>query len=347
MIFTKELFTTVAVDATLAALLGFLVAMALTPLYTGLAYKYKAWKRASTGAITGEKAKVYLKLHAEKHKRKIPTMAGVVIIASVAIVSLFLDNISRAQTALPLLALLGGGLVGLIDDYLNIRGANVSIAGLRSQIKLFLITAVASVGAFYFFYRLGYSNIHIPWYGQLEIGWLLIPLFIFVVIATANAVNITDGLDGLSGGLLTFAFFVYTVIALLGGNFGIAIFCATVVGTMLTYTWFNIYPARFFMGDTGSFALGTTLGVVAMLTDTMLLLPIIGGMFVLEAGSSALQIFSKRVFHRKIFKSAPIHHHFEAMGWPETKVTMRFWVLGAVFGVMGLVAALVGGAVDL
>jgi phospho-N-acetylmuramoyl-pentapeptide-transferase len=178
---------------------------------------------------------------------------------------------------------------------------------------------------------------------QLQVGWLVIPIFVLVVVATANAVNISDGLDGLAGGLSSYAFSVYAVIAVLEGRFGVAAFCMTVVGTLLSYTWFNIFPARFMMGDVGSFALGTALGVVAMLTDTVLILPIIGIVFVAEAGSSLLQILSKKLRHgKKIFLVAPIHHHFEAMGWPEAKVTMRFWVIGQVAGFLGLIMFLIG-----
>ncbi|MBI3984020.1 phospho-N-acetylmuramoyl-pentapeptide-transferase, partial [Candidatus Microgenomates bacterium] len=151
--------------------------------------------------------------------------------------------------------------------------------------------------------------------------------------------------DGLSGGLLAQAFAAYAVIALLQGNYGIAAFCATAVGSLLAYTWFNIFPARFFMGDTGSFAMGTALAIVALLTDTIMLLPVIGCLFVLEAGSSVMQIVSKKLFGRKLLLSAPIHHHFEAIGWPETKVTMRFWVLGAMGVVLGLVLAILGGEI--
>jgi phospho-N-acetylmuramoyl-pentapeptide-transferase len=156
-------------------------------------------------------------------------------------------------------------------------------------------------------------------------------------------VNITDGLDGLSGGLLAISFFAFLVIAFFQGNYGIAIFCGTLVGATLAYTWFNIYPARFFMGDTGAIALGAALGVVAMLTNSALVLPIIGFIFVLEAGSSLIQIISWKVLKkRKIFIVAPIHHHFEAKGWPETKVTMRFWIIGAMMAVLGVVLRFLG-----
>ncbi len=180
----------------------------------------------------------------------------------------------------------------------------------------------------------------------IAIGWLIVPLFVLVVVSTANAVNISDGLDGLAGGLATSAFASYAVIALLQGRFGVAAFCMTIVGGLLSYTWFNIHPARFFMGDVGSFALGTALGVVAMITDTVFILPIIGLLFVVEAGSSLVQILSKKLRNgKKIFKIAPIHHHFEASGWEETKVTMRFWVIGQVTGVLGLILFLLGGGI--
>ncbi len=196
------------------------------------------------------------------------------------------------------------------------------------------------------YYKLGYTSIYLPVYGDLSIGWLLIPLFILVVVSTSNAVNISDGIDGLAGGLLINAYAAFGVIALFQGNYGIAGYCFTVVGALLAYVWFNIAPARFVMGDVGSFALGTSLGVVAMLTDTLVLLPLIGLVFVLEAGSSLLQITSKKLFHRKIFIAAPIHHHFEAQGWPKTKVTMRFWVIGQTVAVIGVVLALTTGFIE-
>ena len=163
------------------------------------------------------------------------------------------------------------------------------------------------------------------------------------MVSTGNAVNISDGLDGLAGGLLVMSFSAFGVIALLQGHIKLAGFCFTVVGALLSYLWFNIYPARFFMGDVGSFAFGTSLGVVAMMTNTLFLLPIIGVLFVVEAGSSLLQIISKKLFHRKIFISAPIHHHLEATGWPEVKVTMRFWVIAGVAAFIGMLMALSGG----
>lgn len=337
-----EFLQPIILEVTLAALAGFLLSVLLTPVYTYFAFKYKAWKQVRDTATSGEKAPVFHKLHAAKHKRNIPTMAGIVMVVAITLITVVF-NFSTAQTLLPLAALIAAGAVGLLDDFINIRGQNLGVAGLRSRLKLLLILVIALVISAYAYWQLEYTTLAVPFLEQVTVGWLLIPLFTLVIVATANAVNITDGLDGLAGGLLSIVFAVYTLIALVQGNIGIAIYCATVVGSLLSYTWFNIYPARFFMGDVGSFALGTSLGVVALLTDTVLLLPIIGGVFVLEAGSSSLQLLSKRLLGRKIWRSAPIHHHFEALGWPETKVTMRFWILGAAAGALGLLIAILGG----
>ncbi len=323
---------------------AFLIAMLLTPIYTTLAYKYKFWKKQRTTSTTGEKLEVFTKLHANKFTRHIPTMAGVIGVLSIAAVT-FTTNLDRAQTWLPLASLLGGGLVGLIDDIINIRGKGRGVAGLRSSLKFFMIALLGMVLGWFFYTKLGYNSIHIPFAGDWIVGWWIIPIFAFAVVATGNAVNISDGLDGLAGGLLAVSFSVFGVIALLQGHTMLAGFCFTVVGALLAYLWFNIYPARFFMGDIGSFAWGTTLGVVAMMTNTLFLLPIIGVLFVVEAGSSLIQIVAKRLFHRKVFISAPIHHHLEATGWPEVKVTMRFWVIACVAGFIGLLLALAGGHV--
>jgi len=330
------------VNSFLLSVGAFILAMALTPVYTFVAYRYKFWKRQRTASTTGELLSVFTKLHADKFKRNIPTMAGIVFVFAIIVITL-LFNLDQAQTWLPLAALIGGAIVGLIDDVINIRGGGKGVAGLRSSLKFMMITAIGLGLGFYFFQKLGISGIHIPFIGPWEIGWWIVPIFAFVIVSTGNAVNISDGLDGLAGGLAAIAFGSFGVIALLQGNGIMAGFCFTVVGALLSYLWFNIYPARFFMGDVGSFALGTSLGVVAMLTDSLFILPIIGLVFVIEAGSSLIQIFSKRVFKRKIFISAPIHHHLEAIGWPETKVTMRFWIIGTVCAFIGIMIALAGG----
>lgn len=270
-------------------------------------------------------------------------MAGLIFLTAITATTLF--NLDRGQTWLPLAALIGGGIVGLLDDIINLRGSGSGSAGLRASIKFSMITVLGLALGWWFFERNGVSSIYIPFLGEWAMGWAIIPLFAFAVVATGNAVNISDGLDGLAGGLLSLSYSAFGVIALMQGQVFLAGFCFTVVGALLSYVWFNIYPARFFMGDVGSFSLGAALGVVAILTNTLFLLPVIGIVFVLEAGSSTLQILSKKYLGRKIFISAPVHHHLEAIGWPETKVTMRFWVIGAVAGFMGVLLALAGGVI--
>ncbi|HET7529090.1 MAG TPA: phospho-N-acetylmuramoyl-pentapeptide-transferase [Candidatus Saccharimonadales bacterium] len=325
----------------LLSLLSFLVATVLTPVYTHFAFKYKLWRRPRTHSVTGEELQVIAKL---RIKRTVPMMAGLIMLAAVTFVTVFF-NLNRSQTWLPLAAFIGGGAVGLIDDFINVKGKDSSVRGLRAPIKFAMITAVAIIGAWFFYYKLGYNSVHLPYFNDVSLGWGIIPLFVLVLVSTGNAVNISDGLDGLAGGLSVSAYSAFGVIAALQGNYGISAFCMTVVGALLSYVWFNIPPARFFMGDVGSFALGTSLGVVAMLTNTLVLLPLICIVFVAEAGSSLLQIMSKKIFHRRIFISAPLHHHLEALGWPKTKVTMRFWVIGQVMAAIGVVLALIGGYV--
>lgn len=317
------------------AVASFILSMAITPLYTTAAYHWKWWKKQRTDAWSGGAATVYNKLHAAKHKRNIPNMAGLIFIASITIVTL-LFNLNRGQTWLPLAGLLGAGLIGLIDDVMNIRGSS-KIAGMTAKLKFALYSAVALGAGWWFYEKLGVHAIYFPGLNEVQLGVGIIALFWFVVVATANSVNITDGLDGLAGGLLVTSFLAYGVIAAIEHKFALAGFCLTIVGALLSYTWFNVYPARFFMGDVGAFALGTALGIVAMQTNTIYALPIIGAVYVMETGSVIINRASRKLRGgKKVFLSSPIHHHFEAIGWPETKVTMRFWILGVIFALVGV-----------
>lgn len=320
--------------------ISFLLSMLVTPLYTTLAYRGQWWKKPRTEASGGGSAAVYTKLHAAKHKRNIPTMAGIIFVFSIAVVTL-LFNLKRSETWLPLAAMLGSGLIGLVDDVINIR-SDGGIAGMRVKIKFGLHSLVALAGGWWLFTKLGVDTINLG-FANVYVGVFIILIFWFVVIATANAVNITDGLDGLAGGLLASSFGVYTLIAGIEGQYALAGFCLAVVGALLSYTWFNIFPARFFMGDVGSFALGTALGIIAFQTNTIYVLPIIGIIYVAETGSVIINRASKKLRKgKKVFLSSPIHHHFEAIGWPETKVTMRFWIMGQVASVIGLILFLLG-----
>lgn len=321
---------------------SFLLSMMITPLYTSLAYRRQWWKRQRTEAWSGGKAAVYAKLHAAKHKRNIPTMAGLILVLSVSIVTL-VGNLSRGETWLPLAGLAAAAVIGLVDDVMNIR-SNGGVAGMTARVKFGLYSLIVLLGGWWFYVKLGVHSIYLPVIGEWHIGILVIALFWLVVISTAISVNITDGLDGLAGGLLTSSFAAYALIAAFEQKFALAGFCLTVVGSLLSYTWFNIFPARFFMGDTGSFALGTALGIIAMQTNTVYLLPIIGAVYVVETGSVIINRLSRKLRNgKKVFLSSPIHHHFEAIGWPETKVTMRFWILGQMASVIGLIIFVISG----
>ena len=318
---------------------AFVLAMAATPLWTHILYKYRLAKRIRTAGVGKSSASVFRKLHGRKSGT--PTMGGVLVWVTVALITIF-GNLSRAETYLPLFTLVSVGVIGLVDDYLNIRGIGAKGGGIRVWHKLVAELVIGAVGAWWFFDKLGFSTLHVPGVGDLDIGWLFVPVFILVIVATTNAVNITDGLDGLAGGLLALAFLAFGGLSYVNELYALAAFCGTITGALLAFLWFNVHPARFFMGDTGALALGATLGVVAALNDALLVLPIIGFVFVLETLSVILQLTWRRLTGRKLFRSAPLHHHFEAIGWPETKVTMRFWIIGSICAVLGLVIGVIG-----
>lgn len=322
--------------------LGFTVAMLVTPLYTTIAYKKEWWKKQRTEAWGGGAATVYQKLHAAKHRKNIPTMAGLIFLVATLLVTLIF-NLNRGQTWLPLAGMVGAGIIGLLDDVMNIRSSGKGVAGMQAKLKFLLYSLVAVVGGLWFYRKLGVTSLYLPGIHHWHVGWWIVPIFWFVVMATANSVNISDGLDGLAGGLLGTSFTAYALIAAIEGKYALTAFCLTIVGALLSYTWFNIFPARFFMGDVGAFALGTALGIVAMQTDTVYVLPVIGAIYVIETGSVIINRTSKKFRHgKKVFPSTPIHHTFEAIGWPETKITMRFWILGQMAAVFGLILFLVG-----
>ncbi|MGH7234189.1 MAG: hypothetical protein ACREF7_01960, partial [Candidatus Saccharimonadales bacterium] len=219
----------------LLGILGFAVAMAITPVYTTLAYKYQWWKKQRTDAWGGGEATVYNKLHAEKHKRNIPNMAGIIFVLSIALITLFL-NLRRDQTWLPLAGMVAAGVIGLSDDIMNIRGSNHGIGGMRAAVKFLLYSGVGLIGGLWFYEKLGVHSIYLPGIHEWNIGIGIVILFWLVVVATANSVNITDGLDGLAGGLLTSSFMAYTFICGVQGKYQLAAFCLTVVGALLSYT---------------------------------------------------------------------------------------------------------------
>lgn len=330
---------------------SFVAAMLATPVLAHFLYKYKVGKQIRSDGDTP----VFTALH--KKKAGTPTMGGLLIWVIVAVLAIlfwllsgFMDNsmfkslnfLDRAQTYLPLGILVLAGLVGAVDDIMGVLKIGPKGGGLRIKERILLYAFVAVVGAYWFYFKLGWDVIHIPAIGDFYIGLWYIPLFIFIIIATSFSLNETDGLDGLAGGVVLPAFGVFGAIAFAQGKVELAMFCAAIIGTLLAFLWFNVHPARFYMGDTGSMALGVTLGAIAMLTNSFLILPFVGFILVVESLSVIVQLASKRFRHKKIFLSSPIHHHFEALGWPECKVTMRFWIIAWVMAAIGLVVGLLG-----
>lgn len=332
------------------SIISFLLAITWLPFLTNFLYKYKLGKKIRNNGQTP----IFTELH--KKKAGTPTMGGLLIWLTTLflILAIFylwqatghdifkiLNFLVRKETFLPLGVLVASSLVGLIDDFIDVRKGELGKGGLQMRHRLILYTLIALVGAWWFFWKLEWSIVHIPFLGNFEIGFWYIPLFIFVIVATSFSVNETDGLDGLAGGLLLIAFMAFGVIAFLQEKTNLAAFCGVIVGALIAFLWHNIYPAKFFMGDTGAMGLGVTLGVIAMLTNTVILLPIICFLFVLESLSVIVQIISKKIFHRKVFLSTPYHHHLEARGLPEPKIVMRMWLIGGISAALGLMIFLI------
>lgn len=341
--------------------IAFILAFSLTPLWTYILFKYKIGIRIKDHSVQGDKLTFVNRLHAGKEGT--PTMGGVIVWVTVALLALLshyafpivaqwtrmnfiarLDFFSHAQVWLPLFALVTAGVLGLVDDWMSVRkkGTNKG-GGMRFLFRFWWLFAIAGTGAWWFYSKLGWDTIHIPAMGDFSIGWWYIPLFIFVILFAAISSNETDGLDGLNGGVLLMAFGAFSLFSFMQNKLDLAAFCAAISGALLAFLWFNIYPARFFMGDTGAIALGTTLGVVAMLTNSVPVLFLIVFIYVLESGSVVIQLTSKQLRSgKKVFLAAPLHHHFEALGWPEPKVVMRAWVFTGVTVLLGIMIGIFG-----
>ena len=339
--------------------IAFALGIALAPVLAHYLYKFHAWKkRGGKGkGIGGGGTPLFDALHKEREVST-PRMGGILIwvatlitvLVLVALSSLFggvftqLSFISRAQTWLPLAALGVGALVGLVDDLLEVRKGK---GGLRLRTRLLLVGLMGLFAAWWFYTKLGISSIGIPFDGQLNLHLFFIPFFVLVTLAVYAGGTI-DGIDGLSGGVFSIIFMIYAGIAFVQGQVSLAAFSATVAGATLAFLWFNIPPARFYMSETGSMALTLALSITAFSADALgsgvgvLMLPIIAFPLAATVATTLLQVFWKKVFGRKLFRIAPIHHHFEAIGWPPYKVAMRYWVITLIMGVLGLSLALLG-----
>lgn len=428
-------------DLPLLAILGyaffaFVLGLLLTPGFVSFLRRNRLGKQLRVEAVDGREATIFRKYH--EKKLGTPTMGGMLIWGAIVLTVAFsrllsyfgvVENslLQRGQVYIPLFTLLSLGVLGAIDDYLNIVGANeeqwnrllpkirtwflaviglIALAlaaafwsgslhavltipfagrpdagliglalffsflcvallflgfsgavvddvlrrfvmregkkrGLGVLPKITTLLVLSFVASGWFFFKNGYDSIAIPFYGDVPLGWWYIPVAMFIIIGTANAVNVTDGLDGLAGGLLVIAFSSFGVLAFLSGLTVLAAFCAVTAAAVAAFLWHNVPPALFFMGDTGALALGGALAVIALMMDHVLLLPLIGFVFVLEMASVIIQLTSKKLRGgKKIFRAAPIHHHFEALEWGESKVTMRLWIIGAFCALLGVIIGL-------
>ncbi|MEK7173575.1 MAG: hypothetical protein AAB710_00665 [Patescibacteria group bacterium] len=334
----------------------FMIAMLMTPILTRIMHMYRLWKDHSGKiALAGGEARVFNTLHDET---KTPRVGGILIWGSVLAVtflfwgfSYMLDNelvdkfnfLSRSQTWLLIFTLGAASLLGLADDVLQIAAARRKQlkGGIDLTTRLIAVSLIALVGALWFYYKLDWRTVYVPGVGILTIGVWYIPFFILTMLATYSG-SVIDGIDGLAGGVFASMFAAFAGIAFFQNQIDVAAFAAAMTGSLLAFLWYNIPPARFWMGETGIIGLTTTLTVIAFFTDSVLILPIIAFPLVLATASDIIQITSRKIWGKKVFRLAPIQHHFEAMGWPSYKVTMRFWVVSAVCAIIGMALALVG-----
>ncbi len=314
------------ISIAVALLLAFIGMVILAPIYIGLLQRLGYGKQIRSDGP-----------EAHYGKAGTPTMGGMLVVAVVLFLAMAL-RIEDAGTLTPMLTLMGVGILGAIDDFVNVRTG----IGMRGRWKLVWQTAVAALAGFYIWRHFELTGLNIPFLGQFEVAPVLLIGFIaFVIVGTSNAVNLTDGLDGLAGGVLIFSFVAYLLISLVAvedvklAQPNLAIFCALVIGALMGFLWFNVHPAQIFMGDSGALSLGATLAVVATVNGQLPLLLIVGIVFFAVIMSVVLQVLSFKLWGRRIFRIAPLHHHFELMGWAEEKITLRFWIVAALAGLLG------------
>jgi len=336
--------------------LTFFIGISITPFFSRYFYKHRMWKRLPrTEAGT---SKTFIDIHNTEHEVSTPRIGGVIIWTSVLFavcviyflslifpsdLTLKLNFFSRSQTLVPLGAFFFAAFVGLADDFFNILGQDTYDCDslVYRRVKIVLVTLIALVISYWFYYKLDFSSIHIPFGGSLELGIFFIPFFIVVTLATFST-SVIDGIDGLAGGVLAVIFSAFSLIAFMNNQIDISAFSGAIAGGILAFLWFNVPPARFYMGETGIIALTVVLAVIAFLTDTVLLLPIIAFPLVITTASVIIQMISFKFFNkRRVFKVAPLHHHFQALGWSKEKVVMRYWIVSVICAIIGVILALV------
>lgn len=336
---------------------AFFLGVGVTPIATHFFFKYKMWKKKvrSLDVISED----FKNIHKAKEEQEVsvPCVGGVIVSISIIATTLLfaflpalfptnffheLNFLSRSQTFIPLGLFFLGSLLGLFDDILEINGKSNITRDSRwyMKTKLFIVIVLGIITAVWFYSKLEMHAINVPFDGMWELGIFMIPLVVLVLLGTFSS-GVIDGIDGLSGGVLATIFGAYAMIAFINNQVDLAVFCGVITGAVLAFLWFNIPPARFYMGEVGMMPLTLTLGAVAFLSDTVLLLPIIALPLTLTSLSSSIQIFSKKFLGRRVFRVAPLHHHFEAIGWPSYKVTMRFWVLSVIFAIIGIILTVI------
>lgn len=344
--------------------------MTITPILTNWMYKNKLWKKSARkqGAehVLDEKGNMhpdaisleFQKITNEKEETKTPRVGGMVVWISVLLTSALmfliffiypneltskLEFISKNQTLLPFIALIVGSIVGLIDDLLCIKACpGTFVNGLPRNHMILIMILLGTMFGLWFFTKLDISSIALPFTdARLSLGWFIVPVFVFVTLGTFSS-GVIDGIDGLAGGVMATIFSAYSLIAYFQNQIDLAVFCAVVVAALLVFLWFNVPPARFYLGETGMLGLTLSLAVVVFLTDSVLLLLIIGFPLVITSLSSFIQIVSKKIRgpEGKVFRVAPLHHHFEAIGWSRPKITMRYWIISIFFAVAGVIISL-------
>ncbi len=334
---------------------AFFFGIFITPLATYFFYKHEMWKKY---ARDEGKISEFQKIHNTKDELRTPRVGGVIIWISVLATTLIISSIatifpsvvtqklnflSRSQTLIPFFTLFLGSIVGLFDDLIQIYGTGKIAHDDNSwrKWKAFLVFSMALFISLWFYFKLGMNSIHIPFGGDLYLGILIIPFFITVALATFSS-GVIDGIDGLSGGVLATIFAAYSAIAFANNQIDIAAFSGVISGGILAFLWFNIPPARFYMGETGMMGLTIVLAALAFLTNSVLILPILALPLTATSLSVVIQLLSKKFRGgKRVFRLAPLHHHFEALGWPSYKVTMRYWVISVVFSIIGVVLAII------
>ncbi|MDP3875234.1 MAG: hypothetical protein Q8Q22_01825 [bacterium] len=336
--------------------LTFFIGISITPFFTKYFYHYKMWKKSSRAEADTSEA--FGDIHNTGHEMSTPRIGGVIIWISVlfgvCIIYLLsiifpsevtekLNFFSRSQTLVPLGAFFFAAFVGLADDLINIYGRSkfTQDALIYRKVKIILVILIGLVISLWFYYKLDFSSVHIPFNGDWYLGIIFIPFFIVVMLATFST-SVIDGIDGLAGGVLASVFTAFAVIAFVNNQIDISALSGAIAGAILAFLWFNVPPARFYMGETGMMALTVVLAVIAFLTDSVLLLPIIALPLAATTASDIIQIYVYKYFNGyRVFKVAPLHHHFQAIGWSKEKVVMRYWIVSVISAISGVILVLI------